>query len=379
MVNADFFQHRTEQSRVKTAIVTRYFSAWANVIIGSQRKNPRIRDQRIGFVDLFCGPGYYEEGVMSTPLIILDKTISNKEISDRLLTIFNDTDRELTAKLENAIHALPGMNSLAITPKIFTNKLDSHNIDFLDECKNIPTIYFIDPWGYKGLSLRLVTSLIQNWGSECIFFFNYKRINMSLSNELFNKNMSFFFGTERAAKLSVLLGTITSPKDREAAIIEYTSRCIKNMGVNYVLPFSFKDSTGNRTSHHIFYLTKAQKGLAIMKEIMGKLSSKRQRGVPLFDYNPIEGDDHGQQSLDLDLNNPIEELKNLLLETFEGRILTRKEIFETHHGETRFIERNYRIALMELEAEGNIQVSPHPKSSFGPNVIVTFPSKPNKD
>ncbi len=48
----------------------------------------------------------------------------------------------------------------------------------------VPTFFFVDPWGYKGLSLRLINSVLKNWGCDCIFFFNYTRINMGLENEL---------------------------------------------------------------------------------------------------------------------------------------------------------------------------------------------------
>ena len=57
----------------------------------------------------------------------------------------------------------------------------------------------MDPWGYKGLSLRLINSVLRNWGSDCIIFFNYNRINMGLNNEFVREHMDALFGAERAA------------------------------------------------------------------------------------------------------------------------------------------------------------------------------------
>src|SRR5207248_10024637 len=43
---------------------------------------------------------------------------------------------------------------------------------------NGSTFLFVDPFGYKGLSLQLVNSVIKDWGCDCVFFFNYNRISM---------------------------------------------------------------------------------------------------------------------------------------------------------------------------------------------------------
>jgi hypothetical protein len=36
-----------------------------------------------------------------------------------------------------------------------------------------PTLSFLDPFGYKGLSNRLIQAYLKDFGCECIFFFNY--------------------------------------------------------------------------------------------------------------------------------------------------------------------------------------------------------------
>ena len=54
MVDNAFFDEPREQSRIKAAIVEKYFWAWANVLMPSVKKE---RDGRIGYFDLFAGPG----------------------------------------------------------------------------------------------------------------------------------------------------------------------------------------------------------------------------------------------------------------------------------------------------------------------------------
>lgn len=60
---SSFFYEQKEQSYIKTEIVTKYFSAWSKVIISSPYVN------RIAYIDLFAGPGKFEDGALSTPLL----------------------------------------------------------------------------------------------------------------------------------------------------------------------------------------------------------------------------------------------------------------------------------------------------------------------
>lgn len=67
MTDNAFFEQQKEQSLVKAQIVAKYFWAWAKVIIPQAKK----RKTKIAYIDLFCGPGSYEDGSKSTPLMIL--------------------------------------------------------------------------------------------------------------------------------------------------------------------------------------------------------------------------------------------------------------------------------------------------------------------
>ncbi len=51
-----FFNESREQSVVKATIVEKYFVAWAQIIIATQKYYPK-HSQKIGYVDLFAGNG----------------------------------------------------------------------------------------------------------------------------------------------------------------------------------------------------------------------------------------------------------------------------------------------------------------------------------
>jgi len=168
MSTKEFFECPVEQSIVKAAIVHKYFHAWAKVILSW-----KPRPGKIAYIDLFAGPGRYEDGTKSTPLLILEKAIEHSGLRETLVTIFNDKDEENARSLEAAIREFPGVDTLTHKPQVICQEVGEEIVQYFERVKLVPTLFFVDPWGYKGLSLRLIESVLRNNGSDCIFFFNY--------------------------------------------------------------------------------------------------------------------------------------------------------------------------------------------------------------
>jgi three-Cys-motif partner protein len=366
-----FFQESSEQSRVKSAIVSKYFVAWANVMIAVQKR--RIRSvKNIAYIDLFAGPGRYDEGTKSTPLLVLEKAVRNSSLRERLITIFNDKDKANVHSLQEAINKLPGIDTLMHKPQVRNQEVGEDIVRIFEQIKFVPTLFFVDPWGYKGLSLKLVNSVLKDWGCDCLFFFNYNRINMGLNNQAVKEHMAALFGEERAALLRQKLGTLPTHK-REMLIVEELCQAIMAMGHRFVLPFCFKDDRGTRTSHHLIFVSKDFKGYDIMKEIMAKECSGSEQGVPSFEYNPVDVRDASQQQFLFKLFRPLDDLGEMLLGAFQGRTLTMQSVYQQHSVGRKYIRRNYKDALMMLEKEDKITVSQHRKRTFGDRVQVKFP------
>ncbi len=366
-----FFDEITEQSKVKLGIVTKYFDAWARVMVGSLKRAPTPPDWVIAYVDLFCGPGKYDDGTKSTPLLVIEKAIKDSVLRERLITLFNDKDERTVSLLEKELFSIPGIDSLRFRPTVSGLEVSNNILTALGRFQSIPTLFFVDPWGYKGLSVNLIGSLLTAWGSDVIFFFNYKRINMGLNNTLFKENIDSLFGTQRAAILRDRLGSL-SVQQRELAILEELWSAFRDLGFPFVLPFCFKDDRGTRTSHHLVFVSKAFKGYEIMKEIMASECSGTEQGVPSFEYNPIEAQYAETQPLLFELARPIDDLREMLLREFAGESLTMKEIYKRHNIGRRFIKKNYKEALLQLEKENKIFVKKHKRNSFGDDVSVTF-------
>lgn len=146
MVTENFFDESTEQSRIKATIVRDYFWAWAKVILSTLKK----QDSRIAYIDLFAGPGRYKDGTKSTPLLVLETAIDNPEMRGHLVTLFND--RESAGRLEKEIDSLPGIETLKYKPQVMAEEVGDKLLKTFKKMEFVPTFFFVDPWGYKGLA-----------------------------------------------------------------------------------------------------------------------------------------------------------------------------------------------------------------------------------
>lgn len=345
-----FFDEQAEQSQVKSAIVTKYFYAWAQVINGVLKNE---KDRRIAYIDLFAGPGRYKSGAKSTPLLILEAAIQDPLLSQNLVTCFNDKDPQNTESLSEAIKSLPGIERLKHQPAINTSEVGIEIVQAFEAASLVPTLIFVDPWGYKGLSLRLINSVLKDFACECIFFFNYTRINMGLSNEVVREHMNALFGAERADSLRERLEPM-SPEERELTIVEEICAALIGMGGKYTLPFGFKNESGARTKHHLIFVSKHPLGYKIMKNVMAAESSSASQGVASFEYSPASK----MQPLLFELSRPLDDLGDMLLAECRGRSITMGQIYEMHNVGRPYVEKNYKKVLTQLEIEGKIKGNP---------------------
>jgi three-Cys-motif partner protein len=364
-----FFKKQTLQSRIKTEIVTKYFSAWWSIMAGHLTKF--WKDRRIAYYDFFSGQGIYDDGTKSTPILILEEAVGNDYLRNNLITKFVDSNLEHCRLLNEAIFSIPNITELNFEPKVHKISVSDPLIEKLESYSKMPKLVFIDPWGYKGLSSRLIDAVIKDWGCDCIFLFNYDSINRWLTNP----NVTLL-GDDRLKKLQTSAENIKS-YEREEKIMRELEHALYENRCKYVLKFCFKKGSGKRTSHYIVFVTKHIKGYNEMKKIMVKVSSDDLSGEPTFEYNPFL--ENGiYKFLETDSTKPSRRLQELLLKDFAGKTITFGEIFgkREHHVGKPYTEKHYRYALIGLKEEGIISVERNfRKGTFPKEVLITFPPK----
>lgn len=369
MNTTKFFDERTDQSEVKARIVQKYFYAWAHVIMPTAQKN----SGRIAYIDLYAGPGRYKDGAASTPLLVLQHAIANSKLASMLVTLLNDSDSNNASTLQTEIDKLPGVGNLKHKPAVSCGEIDEEAEKYFTQTRLVPSFSFIDPFGYKGLSLKIIKAVIKDWGCDCVFFFNYNRINAGIGNQAVASHMDALFGKERADALRARLPGL-SPELREALILEELAAEIKALGGSYVLPFTFRNLGGTRTSHKLVFVSKSFKGYAIMKDIMAKESSTEDQGVPSLAYSPADW----SMPLLFSLRRPLDQLRTSMLKDFAGQELSVAEIYERHSVDTPYVMKNYKESLTQLETEGKVAVrslkGTRRKGTLADHLLIKFPA-----
>lgn len=372
----EFFQEQREQSIIKARIVSKYFSAWANIMLAIQKKYPK-HDQRMAYVDLFAGPGRYDDQSKSTPLLVLETILSNPDLSNRVITLFNDKDLANINSLKTTIANIQGIEKLNHAPIYFNEEVGDEIARMFSEMNLIPTFFFVDPWGYKGLSLNLVSSIIKDWGCDCVLFFNYNRVNMGINNNIVEKHMVSLFGVERLKDLRNKLCDSCTPDEREIIVVQELCDALKQNGSRFVLPFRFKTEKGERTSHHLIFLSKNFLAYDKMKEIMAKESSDAKDGVANFEYNPRDKRFKQGTLLEL-LSMPLDALQSSILEQYAGQTINFLDLYEEHSVDRPYIKKNYKEVLRLMydnrliSAINPVTNTPPRKGSFPDSMRITF-------
>jgi hypothetical protein len=195
----------------------------------------------------------------------------------------------------------------------------------------------------------LVGACLNGFGKDCLFFFNYNRVNMKLGYSVMDSSIDEFFEPDRAATLRAEVATL-SGSAREEKIVEAVMAALRDYGAT-PLAFRFARESGG-TSHYLIFASKNETGIRIMKRLMAKASSEIRDGVGSFKYDPR---DAIAPRLPFSGLAPV---KDRMFEVFAGRTITLKDILAEEAPKTQYTESNYRDALLELERDGQIVVEP---------------------
>ena len=350
-----FFEQQTESSLVKASIVSSYFPDYCKII--TNRHHPKY----IRYIDLFAGPGIYDDGHFSTPLLIAKECCNNVFLKNNVRMLFNDN--VYCEKLEsNFLQHYP--NGTFKNKPFFANRTvgESETItNFLTKSTMVggyneyPSLLFFDPFGYKGMETMILAEFLKNWGNEIFLFFNSKRINAALENDKFESNMRSLFPTtfneihiERAFKCTV--------SERLRLIInklgkEY-ERILKSKV--YYTAFKFQEEDSETTSHFIVHLTKGSKGFELIKTIYNDFANVGTvfDGVNTYTFDAkrlkenIAGELFDHNSLNIDL------LKEILYKTYRDTSICAKDLFDEHQKGTEYSAYHYTQALRRLVSEG---------------------------
>lgn len=356
MAEENFFNEQTISSRIKACIVSEYFPQYCKII--------RIRHipKRIGYFDLFSGPGVYKDGNASTPLLIARNCFNDEFLRTHVWMVFNDKDHSEELK-KNFKKEYPN-GSFTFQPH-FGHGIVGENEEInrfitLDNTSNghneIPSVLFIDPFGYKNIETLILSKFLSYWGNELFIFINTKRINPALENEKFIPLMESLFPT--------MYNTIVKEKKFKSTVQERLNYIIKNLGKEYenllnkkiyYTAFNFQEEDSETTSHYILHLTKSPRGYDLIKQIYTDFANVGTifDGINTYTFDPKKVNCSIQDLFDTSSEN-IDVLKDKLFNQYRGQTITALDLFESHQKFELYSRKHYVEALRRLVIEGKV-------------------------
>lgn len=267
----NFFASQKEKSKVKTIIVTEFFKAYFPIIFNAFKKD-------VWYLDLFSGPGMYEDGTKSTPLVLLDiiENFKDNSIRDHIKMVFNDRDQSFTSSLNDAVNNHPVFSKLKYKPEISCMKASEIDLSRFTN-NNDPIFSFVDPWGYKDVSASQVWKLIKNIGSDCVLFFNANRILQDINKPANEQDFSELFGEKFSeAKQLQKRSDLAQWKKADGFLSLFSENLYKTVRKDnkkykvYVLPFCVEADDKETISHYIVFISKSHKAVQEMRKVMIK-------------------------------------------------------------------------------------------------------------
>lgn len=356
MIDNTFFERQTLSSRVKASIVSEYFPKYCKIIVKGYMPN------RIGYFDLFAGPGVYEDGNCSTPLLVAKNCFNDRLLKKKVWMVFND--KEYSTQLQENFLKLYPNGTFAFNPHFGHStvgeckEIDSfitknHMRNGRNEC---PAVLFIDPFGYKGINTATLSKFLSYWGNELFIFINTKRINPALENEKFEPLMRCLF-PQSYQILKDLVRNKRSVSERLQFIIdnlgmEYEKFLSKKV---YYTAFKFQEEDIETTSHFILHLTKSKRGFDLIKQIYNDFANVGTifDGVNTYTFDVKKISNPVEDLFDIASEN-IDVLKEKLYVEYKGREISALDLFEEHQQKGLYCRKHYTNALRRLAYENKI-------------------------
>jgi three-Cys-motif partner protein len=356
MKESQFFEKQTLSSRIKAQIVSEYFPSYCKIIVRANKP------KEIRYIDLFAGPGFFEDGNPSTPILIGRHCKNDEFLRLNVKMIFNDN--KFAQTLENNFKKEFPENCFSKKPhfgkgtvgenKEITNFLtkSTHSNDKNES----PSLLFIDPFGYKGIETSVLAEFLKNWGNEIFIFVNTKRIHPALENEKFEELMLDLFPTT--------LENLKKDRRYKLTVPERLNLIIDSLGLEYntilsskvfYTAFKFQEEDSDATSHYILHLTKGARGYDLIKTTYNDFANVGTifDGINTYTFDAKKYGKEMREIFDLgDLN--IDKLKDELTKKYAGKKLTSSDLFEKDHTSGLYSRKHYTEALRRLVAEGRI-------------------------
>ena len=327
-------------TKAKHEILKRYLDAWFPIMAKY--------NQRIIYLDGFCGPGRYKGGEDGSPIIAIKNALNHfGRLQNREIVFIFIDERE--DRIEHLKSEIASMN-IPANFSIFTETSEFEKTvgDILSNLKTkgvnlAPTFAFVDPFGFKGISFSIIKDLLSNPKTEIFINVMADFINRFIEHPdaSTRQHIVDLFGTTQVLQI------ITTEKNRLEALKQLYQSQLQSCA-KYVRYFEMQNKQG-RTIYYLFFASKHPLGFIKMKEAFWKVD-------PESGFHFSDKTNPGQMVLfSVD---PSLDLVKIIEKEFSGKRVSVAKIQQFVEEETIYIAKHMRQALNVMETDSKIKVEP---------------------
>jgi three-Cys-motif partner protein len=370
--NSDFHNEQTSSNALKSLIVSTYYAKWIEIMMYTHEKNGN--QMLFGYIDLYAGAGMFKDGSYGTALSVMNKIVNSDKQLKYVKTIFNDMHKKSIQQLSGCIDDICSKHDFAHKPEFNNIIVDASLVNKIFSAINYPTLLFLDPFGFKGLSLKAIQQGIQKFGCDCFVFFNYIGIFREFHKDTSDNQLELLFGESFQSIKNQL--KYLNPHEKEKLIVNSFENELKKLYTNtFVSKFRFLNKRATSSSHFLFHISKSVRGFEKFKETIKELCHDND-GFPIYEFYPKTKAFTVQHFI----CNQKEDLAQSLLHDFSKQRITVKNLYNQHHTKTPFVRQNYNATIQYLHKDKkiklddiNIDGTPRGKAYCKDNVVIIFP------
>lgn len=296
------------------------------MIVGQERADT------IGFVDGFAGPWESEtEDLSDTSIgISLDAFLKARKQFQangwevpRFKSLYVEQDSTRYRRLSKYIDSRKQqLRAKGVDVEAWFGDFSEQIDDILDWFERHDFVFFfIDPTGWKDISIETLRPLLERPNSEFLINFMFDFVNRAASQEEFEEHMREMFGG--LGELG--LDAIDDPVEREVTLVRayrrHLNRVVSSETGYRSAYVRIKDPTADRAKYHLIYLTRSYKGIVVFMDVSEDAEGDIQPAVRAEAKIRSEEERTGQKSLftvpeesDRDPRPAVRELKQEWLE-----------------------------------------------------------------
>lgn len=354
-------------TKAKHELLRKYLGAWYPIMASAEKK--------VAFIDGFAGPGVYRGGEPGSPIVaisaLVEHTSFQKMASTKFLFAFVDEDLRRTASLQVEIDkyfARVGGQPKNVEYQIVDGTFEDVAKELSSVSKGkvlVPSLAFIDPFGFGGVSMDTICRLTSFPKCEVVFSFMYNSLNRWITHPKDSIHVSLrdLFGTDEYEAAGHLHG-----EERREFLHElYKRRLVEQGKFKYALDFEMRNLAGKNV-YSLIFATRHLSGLRAMKGAMWdvdptggfRFEDRHAGSTPLF-----------QQAIN------FAPLRSALQDRFAGETVLVEAAEEFVLADTIFRETHYKKQVLKpLEGEGLLTV-PSPKpgrraGTYPPGTVLRF-------